>query len=491
MKAKEIIVTMVITFIIMALYIINFGANKYILKAQNIYGVYLNGDIIGYIADDKELYSIINKRQREIKLKYNVEQVYPPENFKIINTNSYNVEISSAESIYERMLELSTFLVEGYSIKIKDDDGKLLNTINVLDKNVFDNAINSFILAFVDEEKYNQYITNTQPEIETVGMNIDLMYFQEHIFIKQGFISVKEKIFTDEVELSQYLLFGDNNKIDNYVVKSGDTVTSISDDHQLNVQEFLIANPRFSSVDSMLTIGDKVNITLINPLLSFAYEVSEVADEKIAFEKKVVYDLSKDASYNEITTPGVTGVTRISSTYKVVNGEKQAGVIITASEDIVTKVDQVTTKGGYYWTSGEYVDTNTDWGWPTNTPYVITSRMGWRWGTIHNGIDISGTGYGSPIYSVADGTVASAGVEGMCGSGAGYCVCISHPNGYYTFYAHMVPGSIRVKTGDRVSRGDIIGGMGQSGYALGTHLHFSVWYGIPYRGTLVDPLKLY
>ena len=121
----------------------------------------------------------------------------------------------------------------------------------------------------------------------------------------------------------------------------------------------------------------------------------------------------------------------------------------------------------------------------------MTSYYGWRWGDLHAGIDISGTGYNSPIYAALDGTVLSAQWEGKCGKGGGYCILLEHDNGYYTIYAHLAEGSLKVNVGDKVSRGQIIAGMGSTGYSTGTHLHFGVSYGMPYGGVFIDPLTLW
>lgn len=56
----------------------------------------------------------------------------------------------------------------------------------------------------------------------------------------------------------------------------------------------------------------------------------------------------------------------------------------------------------------------------------------------------------------------------------GNYVKIRHDNGMYTLYAHMKYGSIEVKVGDRVKRGQVIGYMGNTGYSFGAHLHFEV-----------------
>jgi len=387
---------------------------------------------------------------------------------------------------------MDSFTIEGYVINVKPEEADAF-TINVLNKADFDEAVNNFVLAFLSEEEYTNYINNTQAQIETTGKIIRMMYFDEGITIKKGYVSVNDKIYTNATELSQLLLFGENYKNKSYTVKAGDTIESVSEDNMLNPQEFLIANPKYTSKESLLKIGDKVNVTLIKPIITLSYEVNEVSDSEIDYEKKVESDTTKPYGYSEITTVGVKGVTRKTTEYIVKNGATQPGVVITNQEVITEKVDQVTTVGGpKYSSTGSYIDTGTEWQWPTNQPAVITSYWGYRWGSFHEGIDISGTGYGSPIYAAADGEVINARYGGFVGDVSGYNVVIKHDNGYYTVYAHMAPNTITVKEGQRVSRGQIIGGMGHSGLAFGTHVHFGVTYGMPYGGGYtVNPMSLW
>lgn len=88
----------------------------------------------------------------------------------------------------------------------------------------------------------------------------------------------------------------------------------------------------------------------------------------------------------------------------------------------------------------------------------------------HEGQDLAGA-YGSPIYATADGTVTYAGWE----SGYGRLIKIRHQYGFETRFGHL--SQIRVKVGEKVSRGDRIGDMGNSGRSTGTHLHYEIRIG--------------
>jgi murein DD-endopeptidase MepM/ murein hydrolase activator NlpD len=89
---------------------------------------------------------------------------------------------------------------------------------------------------------------------------------------------------------------------------------------------------------------------------------------------------------------------------------------------------------------------------------------GWR---KHNGTDMAGP-RGTRIVATADGIVTFSGRL----SGYGRLVKVKHKQGFETFYAHL--NSISVKKGQKVSRGDKIGAMGNSGRSTGVHLHYEI-----------------
>jgi len=113
--------------------------------------------------------------------------------------------------------------------------------------------------------------------------------------------------------------------------------------------------------------------------------------------------------------------------------------------------------------------------WPVNAP--ITSPFGWRWGRMHEGIDL-GAAYGTPIAAAAGGTVIYAGWLG----GYGNLTVIDHGGGLATAYGHQ--SSIAVSDGEQVAQGQTIGYVGSTGHSTGPHLHFEVRV----NGVAVDPL---
>ncbi len=121
---------------------------------------------------------------------------------------------------------------------------------------------------------------------------------------------------------------------------------------------------------------------------------------------------------------------------------------------------------------------------PLNSAFRFTSGFGSRndpkgaGRRFHEGVDLAGK-YGSPVLATADGVVIHAGWQ----SGYGRLIKIKHDFGIETRYGHL--SQIVVNVGDRVSRGDVIGAMGNTGRSTGTHLHYEVRV----SGNAINPMK--
>jgi murein DD-endopeptidase MepM/ murein hydrolase activator NlpD len=99
---------------------------------------------------------------------------------------------------------------------------------------------------------------------------------------------------------------------------------------------------------------------------------------------------------------------------------------------------------------------------------------------MHNGLDFTAP-QGTPIYATGNGTVSTAGM----GTGTGNHVIINHGYGYQTVYMHMV--RIKVRAGQRVQRGEVIGWVGNTGASTGPHCHYEVHV----NGQPVDPVYFF
>lgn len=133
--------------------------------------------------------------------------------------------------------------------------------------------------------------------------------------------------------------------------------------------------------------------------------------------------------------------------------------------------------------------------WPVRDPFVTQyfgdtafskSAAGAVYnGHGHNAIDLRAS-VGTPIYAAASGSVVGTGDTDLTCRGASYgrWILIEHTNGLSTLYAHL--SYIGVRAGQSVVSGDQIGYSGSTGYAVGPHLHFSVYVA---KGVSIKQLK--
>jgi murein DD-endopeptidase MepM/ murein hydrolase activator NlpD len=113
--------------------------------------------------------------------------------------------------------------------------------------------------------------------------------------------------------------------------------------------------------------------------------------------------------------------------------------------------------------------------WPVSGP--VTSPFGWRWGRMHEGIDIA-VPTGTPVHAAQSGRVIFAGWMG----GYGNLVVIDHGGGLATAYGHN--SSFAAGNGQSVAQGQVIAYAGSTGNSTGPHVHFEVRV----NGAVVDPL---
>ena len=478
---------------------------------KEIYKVYLDGEFVGAIRSKKALENYIDSEQKALKEEYDVKKVYVPNGIDIKKAITYKGELMSEKAIYKKIKENKSFTIKGYVVTISQNEEEQENEevekkadikIYLTKKDIFDQSVKKVLNAFVAEEESKAYANNTQKEITTTGSIIENIYINQEVNIKQAFISTDEDIFTNVNDLTKYLLFGGNSSEEEYTIQLGDTIETVAFNNKLSTDEFLIVNPEFTSKDNLLIPGQKVNVALIAPVLEIVVEKEIVEDVEKPFETIEKEDDTLDWGVTKTEVEGVAGIQRVTEKVKYVNGEPLTAYILPNPEIIKTPVDEVVVKGTKRAYSGSFTPalSSGSWGWPTVYPYIITSYYEWRWGRLHAGIDISGTGFGSPIFAAENGTVvdtySSCDNEGWygsnCGWGYGNYVWIAHPDNIYIVYAHMM-NNILVYPGQQVTKGQIIGYMGNSGSSTGTHLHFGTWYGATQSGggQSFDPFSLY
>lgn len=474
---------------------------------NEMYAIYLEGKKIGTVKSKDDFNKYINNQEEKLKQKYNVDEIYTPKGVEIKKIVTYSNKTNTNEEIYQLLVSSENFTLKGVVVEItkeatEEEQKPEKITINLLNKKLFDDAMVEIVKAFVEDEEYTKFMNSTQEKIVDTGSIIEDIYIKENVTYKEDFISTSEKIFTDTDELTKYLMYGTTDKQSTYIVKEGDTIETIAEANKLNVQEFLIANPEFTSANNLLYESQEVLVGLIDPVLSIVVEKHSVQEEVKAFTTEIKYDDELIIGYSYTEREGEEGLEKVTRKYQYINGQV-ADVALMGSVEIKPSVSKIIVKGD------KYVPNVADlsyWAWPTERPYAITTGYQYRWGEFHGAIDIS-VSFGSPIYAANNGTVYAVGTgcvrgDTRCNSTRGNYIIINHNAGnYYTQYMHL--NTVLVQPGQTVARGQKIGTMGNTGFVVptpaygsssyaGTHLDFGLWKGIPYRGGYhINPYNVY
>ncbi len=235
---------------------------------------------------------------------------------------------------------------------------------------------------------------------------------------------------------------GPRNKVIDYVVEEGDTISGIAQKFDISVATILWSNNL--TYYSVIRPGKSIKIL---PTTGLLHKVKK-GESLSTIAKKYKSEVDKILEANKLSSVDQVA---IGNNLIIPDGVKPAAVVTTY------------TKPSSIFNTPKNVNTNTRLLWPSSARR-ITQYYWWR----HAAIDI-GAPLGTPIYAAESGTVTTA---GWSRGGYGYYLIVDHGNGMQTLYAHA--SKLYVKKGEKVSRGQTIMAMGSTGWSTGSHLHFEV-----------------
>ncbi len=295
----------------------------------------------------------------------------------------------------------------------------------------------------------------------------------------------KDTILT--VSQLEEMLATQKSELVQYTVKSGDTLIGIAHSCGLTLGELRERNPAYENTD-VLHVGDELVIKEASALLQVSRYLKQTYTEAVPYETKVYFNENFYVDEQRVLQKGENGSRRVTAEIEYTDGVETARNVL-ESEVLVKPVTQKVRIGTQKGTrpDGSGVATGI-FTWPLPYFKTITSYYGPRWGTVHQGLDISGYNvYGASIVAADGGTVYAVNRTSKWGTGMftgyGYAVIIDHGNGLRTLYAHC--SKIAVAPGQRVSKGQVIAYVGNTGKSTGPHLHFEVRL----NNKRVDPMK--
>jgi murein DD-endopeptidase MepM/ murein hydrolase activator NlpD len=212
-----------------------------------------------------------------------------------------------------------------------------------------------------------------------------------------------------------------------------------------------------------LVLDETINLPAAERV-QLASELGGIYAYTIDFSREIQPGDSYQIAYEREARPDGTARSRRILISEVVNQGKAISAVFFSRgsiEGYYTK-EGLSLRSGFRRSPLEFTRVTSSFNWKRYHPILGLYRA-------HLGTDY-GAGYGTPVYAVADGTVASATRD----RGYGNVITLRHFNGYTTRYAHLRGFASGIAGGKKVKQNQIIGYVGSTGLATGPHLHFEL-----------------
>lgn len=434
-------------------------------RLKTIYQVYLNNTYLG-IASDKEILKQALRDQSRKSKNASMDSIYSqiiyiPEQVFNAKVNDNQV-IKTFENIISTNSKATVICIDGKQVVYVDSQEIAEQVIKKLKLKY----VSAEQLKEIDARKASKNLTTLSlKENETQILDVQ---FSKKVTTNDVMVT-PDKIMT----ANQAVTFLQKGTLEEkkYMVQDGDVLGNIANDHQLTLKQLLALNPGLTE-DSVLKIGQEINITAPKPFVDVIVEKEINQKEAIPYQNQVVKNASMPSGDTKEQQVGSNGLRSVIYNMVIENGQVIKKEVL---KSVVLKqsVNHIMIKGT------KVIPSRGDgsFEWPAEGGY-ISSTMGYRWGKFHKGIDIARP-YGYTIRAADNGTVVFAGWDGSYGNK----IEIDHHNGFHTVYGHL--SSINVSVGQTVAKGSSIGIMGATGDATGVHLHFEVYK----NGDLQNPLN--
>ncbi|GAA0493952.1 M23 family metallopeptidase [Salinibacillus aidingensis] len=455
-------------------------------ELPRVYHVYMDGEHVGTVGSKKVIESFLDEKvtaeeekRGDVQLAVSQDIEYIPEvtfqpvfdNQRVMNQLKDEISYSLAAV----QLKVGGELV-GY---FKDEKVAKKVLAKYMEKYLPEKVVKQTIQDIVNESE-NTEKTSESDEDEKKASDDKKIKTEDSTILDVSF-SKKVSLSDEKVDPNEILSVEQGIKLLEkgtlgqklHEVKQGEALSTIASKHDLSVSELLSLNPDLEE-NSIIQIGDKVNVTGYEPFLNVETTEEKTVKETIDYETeyKQTDDLFKGQT--RVQQQGQEGTKKIHYRLKKKNGQVVDREVMD-SEVIKEPVKKIVLEGTKVIPSRG----TGDFRWPAAGGYV-SSGMGQRWGSFHKGMDIARPSNRS-IYAADNGVVVSAGYDG----GYGNRIVINHKNGYRTTYSHL--SSIRVNVGQTVQKGQVIGIMGSTGNSTGVHLHFEVYK----NGALKNPANFF
>lgn len=370
----------------------------------------------------------------------------------------------SVEQLQQLNPEVSKSMLVGETLMIPPADSSDTTDKQTTSDSVSAEAEKSSETSTASTEQAEQPQTEKAAE-EPLSANNEIISFVQSIRVERGLypVSSVESLQSINVKLDS-VVEGEQA----YTIQQGDSPSLVADKVGIPTQTLINLNPE---VTQSMLVGDVLVISHEQPFLQTKTVKTVTEEKEIAFKTETELDHNKASGYEKVVQEGKNGLEEIVSEVTYIDGYETERTVIsktTLQEPVTAKIVVGSLTSSQYNFSGSgTASTESNVGgyiWPVNGGYISCPIWGY---SGHTGTDIAAPA-GTTIWASKGGTVAYAGWS----NGYGYNVLINHGDGTKTRYAHC--SSLAVYTGQQVSQGQVVGYVGQTGWASGNHCHFEI-----------------
>lgn len=445
------------------------------------YKLYHQGDLIGVITDLDRFYELINEDY------YKYQEDFPDSTLGLIDDCYIAEETSNIifEDIDDKIAEYaksgdsefgSYIGIKTTTVEFSDDNG-VYEIIYVKNQEVFNNALDKFILNFVSEDSLTKIRNeeNIMSPIDFGSVDTGFRIGQKMNF-SESIVSIDE-IFTDENKVYEFLCYGRLEDRQYYETKVGDTVQAVGYHFgDMSAKQIMMLNPdKIHNEDQILAPGTVLNVTYYSSPIEI-YVTKQRLTQQTVLPNSPLYkeDETLKQGARRIDVEEENGLENVLYEETWINGVIQEGNII-SSNMVKEPIQGVIALG-----TMALPDVGTgNWGYPVKNPIVTCNYVCYA---NHGGVDFQNMYNHWDYVTAADsGVVEDVGYTDI----GGYFVRINHNNGFRTYYGHMRTYPY-VEVGQVIERGEILGAIGMTGLATGPHVHFAMYK----NDVLIDPCSV-
>ena len=403
------------------------------------YTLEIDGNKVGQVASEAVVTQALEEAQAAAEAAYGLDVVAAYNTVEVKAVHNFAKDTLTDEEVAAVINEQVDWLVAGATLNVNNGEYKF--TVATVEEGQ----------AVLDKLKESALANQGDATIKSVE-------FLEDVTLEAGNVKIDEVQTPTEIIAT---VQAGKEAIKTHTVQKGESFWTVARHYGVTVSELQKLNPEVNP--DRLKIGQVLNLTWLEPLINVVVVKEITVEESIAYATEYKETANLYRGETQVVKKGTNGKKMVTYEVKETSGtvvEKNTLNEIVISEPVSAVVNKGTKAVALSSRSGDGI-----LNWPMSGK--ITSPYGTRSTGFHSGLDIGGV-IGRGVYAAAGGKVVLSSYYYAYGN----CIVIDHGNGMKTRYAHL--SAYKVKVGDTVERGQLIGLCGNTGRSTGPHLHFEV-----------------